>query len=158
MKYSEYHSKSKFKGSPAFYIILACCLLAIGGAAWFAASEISSRGTQKEQSSDDSGSSVYTPPQSSILSESSEQTPSGQVDQNVSDEPYSSEGTTSADAPAKEPAVTFSMPVQGEIIKNYSDKELQYSATYGDMRIHTGIDIACEDGTSVSAAGSGSVL
>lgn len=158
MKYSEYHSKSKFNGSPAFYIILACCLLAIGGAAWFAASEISSRGTQKEQSSDDSGSSVYTPPQSSILSESSEQTPSGQVDQNVSDEPYSSEETTSADAPAKEPAVTFSMPVQGEIIKDYSDKELQYSATYGDMRIHTGIDIACEDGTSVSAAGSGSVL
>ena len=157
MKYSEYHSKSKFKGSPAFYIILACCLLAIGGAAWFAASEISSRGTQKEQSSDDSGSSVYTPPQSSILSESSDTAPSGQVDQNVSDEPYSSEETTSADAPAKEP-VTFSMPVQGEIIKNYSDKELQYSATYGDMRIHTGIDIACEDGTSVSAAGSGSVL
>ena len=49
------------------------------------------------------------------------------------------------------------MPVQGEIIKGYSEKVLQYSATLGDMRIHTGLDIACEEGTSVSAAGNGKV-
>ena len=49
------------------------------------------------------------------------------------------------------------MPVGGEVIKDYSEKQLQSSATYGDMRIHTGIDIACEDGTSVSAAGDGKV-
>ena len=31
--------------------------------------------------------------------------------------------------PAKEPAATFSMPVQGEIIKDYSDKEQKNTVT-----------------------------
>ena len=49
------------------------------------------------------------------------------------------------------------MPVVGEIIKNHSDTELQYSATYGDMRLHTGIDIACKNGTFVSSCAAGTV-
>ena len=120
MKYSEYHSKSKFTGSAAFYIVIACCLIAIGGASWFAAANLSKR------------------------------------DNSSKSEPYSSE----AEAPAESnnTAVVFSMPLQGEIIKSHSEKELQYSATFGDMRIHTGLDIACEVGTSVSAAGDGKVL
>ena len=63
---------------------------------------------------------------------------------NVSSVPYSS--------------ADFSKPAEGEILKNFSDKELQYSKTFGDMRLHSGIDIACDKGTSVSACGDGKIL
>lgn len=155
MKYSEYTSKPKFKGSAAFYIIIACCLLALGGASWFAASSISRR-------NNDSGtpSEISEPPQSSPPESIAE--PSGTVSEDVgkavSDEPYSSAESTESKTESKPQKKVFTMPVQGDIIKKYSDKELQFSATYGDMRIHTGLDIACADGTAVSACGDGKVL
>ena len=156
MKYSEYHSKSKFTGSAAFYIVIACCLVAIGGAAWFAAANISKRNTPSKKESSSSYSSHNSIIESSSTPEISNPPTAEEAGKDVSDEPYSSgeetESTQSTDA-----SVVFSMPVQGEIIKGYSEKVLQYSATLGDMRIHTGLDIACEEGTSVSAAGNGKV-
>ncbi len=53
---------------------------------------------------------------------------------------------------------THTKPVEGEIIKSFSNEELLYSKTFGDMRLHTGIDIACEKGTSVSACGDGKII
>ncbi len=158
MKYSEYRSKSKFKGNVAFYIVMGFCLIAIGGASWFAASSIKNR-------IDKGG----TPPESDIVSEysvpeeSSEEnlseTSSDEAGKAVSDEPYSSEESVVSEPDIqKTEATVFTLPVQGEIIKKYSEKELQYSATYGDMRLHSGVDIACEEGTSVSAAAEGTVL
>ncbi len=156
MKYSEYTSKPKFKGSAAFYIIIACCLLALGGASWFAASSISRRNND----SSSTPSQISEPPQSSIPDSQPEpsSTVSENVGKNVSDEPYSSAESTASKTESKPQKKVFTMPVQGDIIKKYSDKELQFSATYGDMRIHTGLDIACADGTSVSACGDGKVL
>lgn len=160
MKYSEYNSKSKFTGSAAFYIVIACCLLAIGGASWFAAANINKHGDASKNRSESSYSSDSSLFEGSVsMPEASNPTVSENVGKNVSDEPYSSEEeTASQNTQSSDRAVVFSIPVQGEIIKGYSEKELQYSATMGDMRIHTGIDIACEDGTSVSAAGDGKVL
>lgn len=159
MKYSEYHSKSKFTGSAAFYIIIACCLIAIGGAAWFAAANINKHGDSPKDESGSSYSSHNSPYESSgSMPNPSNPVTSQEAGKAVSDEPYSSKEETSESKDNPATAVIFSMPVQGEIIKGYSEKELQYSATLGDMRIHSGIDIACEDGTSVSAAGDGKVL
>lgn len=158
MKYSEYHSKSKFTGSAAFYIIIACCLITIGGAAWFAAANINKHDdkTKGENSSyHSSDNSLY---ESSSMPEISNPITTEEAGRVVSDEPYSSNEETKESSESSSAAVIFSMPVQGEIIKGYSEKELQYSATLGDMRIHSGIDIACEDGTSVSVAGDGKVL
>ena len=156
MKYSEYTSKPKFKGSAAFYIIIACCLLALGGASWFAASSISRRNND----SSSAPSQISEPPQSSIPDSQPEpsSTVSENVGKNVSDEPYSSAESTASKTESKPQKKVFTMPVQGDIIKKYSDKELQFSATSSDMRIHTGLDIACADGTSVSACGDGKVL
>lgn len=159
MNYSEYHSKSKFTGSAAFYIVIACCLIAIGGAAWFAAANINKHDdkTKGESSSYHSSDNSLFESIGSMPS-ASNPTTSEEAGKAVSDEPYSSKEETSESTESPATAVVFSMPVQGEIIKGYSEKELQYSATFGDMRIHSGIDIACEDGTSVSAAGDGKVL
>ena len=156
MKYSEYHSKSKFTGSAAFYIVIACCLVAIGGAAWFAAANISKRNTPSKKESSSSYSSHNSIIESSSMPEISNPPTAEEAGKAVSDEPYSSsEETESTKVPST--SVVFTMPVQGEIIKGYSEKVLQYSVTLGDMRIHTGLDIACEEGTSVSAAGNGKV-
>lgn len=54
-------------------------------------------------------------------------------------------------------ATFFAMPVGGDIIKDYSEKELKYSNTYKDWRLHTGIDIAAKKGTQIHAAGNGKI-
>lgn len=51
----------------------------------------------------------------------------------------------------------FTVPVQGEIIKKFSQSELLYSKTFGDVRFHSGIDIACKKGTAVSSCADGTV-
>ena len=156
MKYSEYHSKSKFTGSAAFYIVIACCLVAIGGASWFAAANISKRNTSSKNESSSPSSYNNSIFESGSMPEISKPLTTEEAGKSVSDEPYSSGGETE-DTESPATAVVFSMPVQGEVIKGYSELVLQYSATFTDMRIHTGLDIACEDGTSVSAAGDGKV-
>lgn len=155
MKYSEYHSKPK-KSNTAFIIVTACCLLAIGGASWFAAANISKRKIGNSSSKEESSFSQSIADDVSSIPSAPEK-PSENVGKTVSDEPYQSSSAASDSSEEKPAAQVYTMPVQGEILKNYSEKELQYSATYGDMRIHTGIDIACEEGTVISACGGGTV-
>ena len=40
-------------------------------------------------------------------------------------------------------------PVDGEIVKPWSDGELVFSETLGDYRVHNGIDIAASVGTKM---------
>lgn len=51
----------------------------------------------------------------------------------------------------------FVMPLGGTVKKEFSNENLQYSETYGDWRIHNGIDIAAKKGTEVCSAGKGKV-
>lgn len=70
--------------------------------------------------------------------------------------------TESSSAPSGEEvsaaATFFVMPVSGDVVKGYSNSELQYSETYQDMRLHEGLDIAAEEGTKVTASGAGRVV
>ena len=156
MKYSQ--SSSKFSGNAAFYIIIAVCLLIIGGASWFALSNYNKSVADNTDKSNmnSKGSAINEEEYKDKTSSYTQSTPSAdlpyanEVSQSVSDEPYS---------PETENKVTvFTMPVEGEILKTYSTNELQFSATYDDMRLHTGIDISCEDGTAVSACSDGTVI
>lgn len=158
MKYSEYNSKSKFKGSPAFYIIAACCLLAIGGASWFAAANIAKRSTDKSYGGAKSDISDFSSAESIGEPIASEPKKAENTEKHISSIPYSSSENGSLVKSEPREDNVYCMPIQGEIIKKYNDTELQYSTTYGDMRLHLGIDIACEAGTSVSACGSGKIL
>lgn len=155
MKYYQTSKFPKFVGSAGFYVILACCLLAIGAASWFAVSRYNSATEKPESSSGSSNSSaqsrVYSDQQSAYNSSSAPTTPSAGAANPVSDVPYDSEETK------PEPAQSFTSPIDGTVTKGYSDSALQYSATYGDMRLHTGTDIACEKGSDVRAAGNGTV-
>ena len=51
----------------------------------------------------------------------------------------------------------FILPIGGVIKKEFSSEVLQYSETYGDWRLHQGIDIAAKKGTQVGSAGKGRV-
>jgi len=53
--------------------------------------------------------------------------------------------------------IVFMKPMLTEIIKDYSDTELQYSRTMGDWRIHQGIDYTAQVGAKVQSIADGTV-
>lgn len=65
---------------------------------------------------------------------------------------------SSRPASSQAPAPFFVLPVAGgEIMKGFDGAALQYSDTYRDWRLHTGVDFKAAAGTKVCAAGSGTV-
>ena len=137
-----------FFSGKGFYFVLAGCLLATGVAAWTAYASINAAEKSKT-------------PENHI--ESSQKTPSVFETQNEpeSKEPYSSE-TESSQPPEEEPlhpivAAHFVYPLSGNTLRGYSDTELIYSETFGDMRLHTALDIIGEDGATISSCGNGTI-
>ncbi len=155
MKYTENYGKKRL--GTGFYVAIALCLIIIGGAAWFALaplSEVSDKPESKGENNVESSQQEYTDPASSYTESTPEIIPELNPTDDKSDfnesEPQQVQTT-------EEKVISFAMPVQGEIIKKHSNTELQYSKTFGDMRLHTGLDIACKEGTSVSSCSSGKV-
>ncbi len=56
-----------------------------------------------------------------------------------------------------EDKLTFVAPTVGEVVKSHSLSMPVFSLTLGEWRVHTGIDISCEDGASVYASEDGKV-
>lgn len=161
----KYYKTSRFPrviGSAGFTLLISLALIAIGGAIWFAVS--SNKPAEKTPKTDPPIQSTpsYDEPSSSY----NENTPSVPDINNPDtlDDVAGSETTVpyeSQESVLEEPVPekrSFILPVDGSIIKDYSDTALQYSATYGDMRLHTGVDIAAAAGTDVKAAGIGKVI
>lgn len=158
MKYTNTSRFPKMIGSVGFYAIIALCLLGIGAASWFAVSRYNAMEKSQSQTQDGTD-NAYTPPQSSYNSstdmpEATEPEASADVKNEVSDVPYSE--PVESTAPKKEKR-TFMLPIDGNVLKGFSDTALQYSSTHGDMRLHTGVDIVAAEGSDIKAAGSGNV-
>lgn len=140
----------------SFVMIIVLCLLAVGAITYFAISGTKSGRVKK--SDDSSKGKTYSSREDSYNSNVSEPeievpTPSESVDNNESSIPYEE-----SEPPERETAArTFILPVKGNISKDFSDTSLQYSATYGDMRMHTGTDILCNTKTDVLCAANGTV-
>lgn len=176
LKYEENFSSNKKKFSTGLVITISLAILIVAGAAWFALSRYNSTtpNTVSEIKSDLG--SMYSELDSEISSYDSatpQTTPDTQseytdnvssyndtVSQNsstiTSSQATAPTGENVSSVPYSTPA--FAMPVEGEVIKEFSEKQLQYSATFGDMRLHSGIDIACKKGTAVSSCSDGTVL
>lgn len=153
LKYSESYSGRSKKLGVGFYIIIACCLLIIGGAAWFALSNYEGGETVPKVSSDNNSYNGETSSYNeNVTDEPREPQITESTAQSVESEPYSQQEIAS-----QPENFSYTMPIEGEIIKDFSENQLQFSATYGDMRLHNGVDIACKNGTAVSACGDGSV-
>lgn len=152
MKYTQYSPKKK--GNSAFYITIALCLFFIGVAAWFAFSRVDNTDIQKaeyDNSKPPIASNEYNSTDPSYTESMEQETPVNPTDEEIKNEEY-----TSKPQPVKK-AKAYCMPVNGEILKDFSLDTLQHSATFGDMRIHAGIDIACSEGTLISAVTDGKI-
>jgi len=170
MEYKESYSDRRKKPNSSLYIILAVVLLAIGGVSWFAMSRIADDGnnssannppvvSDNRQYDDGISDGDEYEGNGSSYNEGTVPSPNGgnnsmPTEDKVTNEPYSSEKSENTE----NTPVVYSMPVEGKIIKDFSDTTLQYSKTFSDMRLHTGVDIACKEGTSVSACSDGTVI
>ncbi len=156
MRYSQYSSNKK--GNSAFYIILAVCLIVVGVAAWFAFSNMAD--TSPNVSSDLGTNQVpskneYTDNNSSYNNNSNIDTLPDNIIQNPT--PTTPTADEVESVPYTESEKSYSMPVNGEILKDFSITALQYSSTYGDMRIHNAVDITCKEGTIVTSCSDGTI-
>lgn len=141
----------KFISGKGFYAVLALCMVAIGVAGYVAMANLGA----KEPEEQPSPSSVFQLPggisQNSTIKEDSP------VANSTPSQSYESV-TQSVPQEVKKPVASyFVLPVTGEIIKDFSNTELQFSNTYGDMRMHAGVDIAPNSGNIVKSAGDGYV-
>lgn len=156
MRYYEPRKKfSKTIGSVGFYALIACCLLAIGALSYFAVVKIN---TDNKDIIDKDNNSAYEskPNQYNSNNDLPIKEPSGEVDKPVSSVPYESEEPK--EEKPKVEKISFMMPVEnGTVIKGYSTDTLQFSSTYGDMRLHLGLDISCNKSSYVKSCAKGIV-
>ncbi|MBQ3817259.1 MAG: M23 family metallopeptidase [Clostridia bacterium] len=145
---------TKFIGSTGFYALIASCIIAIGAISWFAVSGYNKNRSIGELNSPNGVYSLPGDAYTDSKDDFSEVVPEPVESANniVSDEPYSE-----PEEPVAPIAESFIFPVEGEIIKDFSRAQLQYSATYSDMRLHKGIDLACEKDSPVKSSGEGTV-
>ncbi len=133
----------------SFLIALTVCLVA-AGLSFFAAL------TQVNDNNTNDTSSATIPSQPQALHE---------ANKTVSDVtvPPAHQTVTKTDTDAGQDSVAtnaaplYSYPVTGEIIKDFDDKSLQYSQTFGDWRLHLGVDIAASQGTPIYSCSYGTV-
>lgn len=143
----------KFLNGKGFYAVLGVCMVAIGISAFTGYSALNKQESAQTPSDLQSSYSTSSPTQSNTNLE--------QVDTAKSDIPYTKKensSETSATSSSSPIAKYFVYPVSGNIIKDFSLSELQYSLTYNDMRLHTGIDIGADANTAVNSAGDGTVI
>ena len=160
MKYYKTPKYAKLLTSNKFIGAIACLLIALGAIGWFALSrtnnkiETPKQETPSAPSYPDTDNSyndkVIVTPQESV----DDATES--VNENVSDIPFDDE-TSQPTTENKEEKTAFVLPIVGNISKGYSDSALQYSATYNDMRLHTGVDILCAKNSNIKSATNGAV-
>lgn len=149
----------KIINGKTFYVVLCFCFIAVGVAAWSGIKGF-------ENSAKDNSSSVK--PESTVSTPSEAPTPTPSKPQETAKFPDS---TPSAPSAASKPdktdekteetaapvAAFFVNPVLGDVLKGFSDTELQYSITMRDMRLHKAVDLTADIGTPVIAAGAGTV-
>ena len=145
-----------------FITIIVLCLLAIGAISYFAISgmraKMNNRQNDDQSYRNDNGAYNSNSEQGKVDVQPQTDTdipePSSSTNKNETEIPYE----TAEEPEAPEAKRSFIFPVKGDILKGFSDTALQYSATYNDMRIHTGIDILCGTGTDIKSVSDGTVI
>jgi murein DD-endopeptidase MepM/ murein hydrolase activator NlpD len=149
----------RFFAGKGFYIVLFLCAAIIGISTW-----VLVRGSGNETDVDYAGDYLTDTAELPLIqAEEPEVAADAESEAESETETVISEDgeTETAEVWAEEPEVVqtsyYIMPVVGEIENGYSATELVYNRTMSDWRTHEGIDIACEIGTAVMAAGGGTV-
>lgn len=155
MKYYQSSRFPKVVGSAGFYSIISVCLVLIGAITWFAVSRYNKANETPSPTPE-----ISAPQKTESTEQTKQVEPEPQVEVQSTPTPpaetveaQNTEENIPYEEVAEEP-VTLSLPM-GKIIKHYSDTELQYSSTYGDMRLHRGIDIQMSLDSEITAAAKG---
>ena len=153
MKYYKTPKFARVITSTGFVTTLVLTLIAIGVFTWFALSKNYNVTETPDKNSETSSYPKTDNSYNSITSSDTSSNSSTEVAESEEEIPYEEPSQ-----PQKtEEKITYVLPVEGQISKNFSDTALQYSATYDDMRLHTGIDISCEKNSNVKSVSSGTV-
>ena len=154
------YSQEKTKSNKTFYGIIAVCLVAIALTSYIAIQ----RNNAKDKNTNENDNTVINEENDTYNNNDKEETKeSGKAteptEKKSDDVPYTKETDTETKVEAKKETAkqVFVMPTKGKIIKQYSDNTLQYDKTFGDMRLHKAIDIACEENAQIVSASSGTV-
>lgn len=167
MNYTPYSSNKK--GNSVFYIIIIIALALIAIVAFIGLSNMNkddmtdkpknnisdnlenSQNNSGEYNSNDSSYNNSDNNSSNIISDIIPDTPKDNM-------PNITPSTPTNDDVKNEPyQKSYTMPISGDILKDFSDTALQFSQTYGDMRLHPAVDIACKEGTLIGALTNGKV-
>lgn len=159
--------KQRKRSSRGFYIIAAALLLTVGVMARLSTGVLNPQKSEQEKipssvisetkSLNDISEEGQTPLESEPQSKPLESaTDSSQTEETKTESTEDAQEKETENV-AAEKVVTFALPITGDIIKSFDTTRLQYSKTYGDMRLHTGIDIIGEEGTPIKASADGTV-
>ena len=142
------YKKRRVKGGNAFYLVLSLCLIAVGVAAWSAVSTFNDFKTEQTPKTE-------IAPQTEITEQKPVENELPKVEYEKTEEKEEPKEENKKEAAEAE---YFLMPIdEGQVIKNFDENSLQYSATFSDMRLHLGVDIKAEKGSPVKSAGRGVV-
>ncbi len=144
----------KFLNGKGFYVVLCLCFLGLGIAVWSGVEGIKNSIDKGNASSNNTISETKLPQNTVQKPPAQSSNPSSTK---PSSQPKPSSESVSTEEVSTGVAAFFVNPMLGEVSKNFSDSELQYSETFLDMRLHKGIDIAGKQGDPVCSAGDGVV-
>jgi murein DD-endopeptidase MepM/ murein hydrolase activator NlpD len=161
---------SSFINGKGFYIALALCLIAIGSAAYIAANNSFGNFSNLTTNSDTSSLGTGTSTGGVNWGDGTDAQQTGNIVSGVpgnSSSSVSSKASSAASskAPSKASSTAsvavaptlYVLPIEGNIITDYSSQTPIYNKTMDDWRVHDGIDIAGNIGTPVKACADGTV-
>jgi len=144
-----------FSKSKGVYLIVGLCVIAAGIFSWIGVSN------QLTQLKDDNQQSVEQKLEGIEKEDILEQSPPSPPSQPSSQDSIISESLKEPDKPSNAHKVSsvqsFIMPIEGKIIKKFSNGELVKSETLNDWRTHNGIDIEAKINDDVKAVAEGVV-
>ena len=155
---SDRRSEGFFAGK-GFYIVLFLCAAVIGVSAWIMAAgnrAMDASDMTEVMSTDHEVETVIAPNynRDAIIDETQFAPP--EIGTTAPAEPAEEEQSEEVQSTAAE-EVVYVWPVSGEVVREHTLSALKYDDTMRDWRTHRGVDIACEEGTSVSAVRGGRI-
>lgn len=151
---------ARFMSGRGFYAALALCLVGAAAAAWITVDRtISSVGEREDdvpvkEAADD----IYVPNSSVFdVEDVGKAQDNVKVEEEAPSEPSSESSSQEETFSFLSKKQTFSMPVEGNVIKGHSGGELVKYESLNEWRTHDGIDIEAAVGTEVKAAADGKV-
>lgn len=141
------NKSNKFWKEKGYYILLSLCLIAVGVSGWFFLSGAMDEAEEVRP--------VLSVPVEEAAPDKEQPTDKPAANTEAAEE--EKEGETPAKPEEAPEARETVLPVSGEVLNNYAMDKLTYNATTRDWRVHSGVDLAAEPGTTVKAAKAGTV-